>query len=155
MTAVVLQKTDITWLRISVVSFSSYCPIPALPSEQRSGLGPCCFSSLPAAHEEEKAGSEATGFFQISLSEYSDSETQSALAPPVILDSFCPVMNKVPYVARRTSCVLWPPRILTDARCPQHACKVALPPLTPTKERASPLCWILPRAMMRRLTAHE
>jgi hypothetical protein len=57
---------------------------------------------------------------------------------------FTPRMNSGgPHREQRTSCVLWPPRILSDARFPQHACKGALPPLTPTKEGTDPLCWIL------------
>jgi hypothetical protein len=56
-----------------------------------------------------------------------------------------PVMSAPLYGERRTSCVLYIPRIPRDARYSQHACKGALPPLTPTKEGASPLCWILPR----------
>ena len=52
--------------------------------------------------------------------------------------------SKGPHSEQRTSCVLWPPRILADAQCPQHAWQ-GFQPVHPTKEGANPLCWILPR----------
>ena len=64
----------------------------------------------------------------------------------VIRSIHSPVMNARPYRESGTSCVLWPPRILADARCPQHAWQ-GFPPVHPTKEEACPLCWILPQCV--------
>jgi hypothetical protein len=54
------------------------------------------------------------------------------------------LMSEGPHVERRTSCVLYIPRIPRDARSIQHAWQ-GFQPMHPTKEGAClPLCWILP-----------
>ena len=65
-----------------------------------------------------------------------------SVARGLILRFLFRVQNKRPCKEQRTSYVLWPPRILADARCPQHACQ-GFQPVDPTREELSPLVWTL------------
>lgn len=111
----------------SLRSFLSYRPLSAKnfqPPETRSNA------------------SRFTASLQHRVSETFRRRNVKCLAAAVIL-RFPPIMTTGPHMEHWTSCVLWPPRIPRDARCPQHAWQ-GFPPVHPTKEGTGPLCWILP-----------
>lgn len=71
-----------------------------------------------------------------------------SLARAVILGFHFPIQIGGRGMEQRTSYVLWPPRILSDARCPQHACQ-GFQPVDPTREGLPPLVWTLPAEARR------
>jgi|ERR1700733_10398444 len=123
------------------------------PSPHLLSYCPCFFLSVVNARRESALppdvtggakGSPRSGLTFASLTLMNVTEAKSKIAcPGVILSIHFRVMNRRPYKEQRTSCVLCIPRILTDARYPQHAWQ-GFQPVHPTKERERPLCWILP-----------
>jgi len=72
------------------------------------------------------------------MSDHSAAGMRRQLAAEVILRFTQPQLTERFHMEQRTSDVCGPPRILTDAWCPSHACQGALPPWTPTKGDAAP-----------------
>jgi hypothetical protein len=88
-------------------------------------------------------------FLPVMRPDHSATGTPESLARAVILGLLFPVQIGGRYMGQRTSYVLWPPRILSDARCPQHACQGLSAPWTPTREGLPPLVWTLPAQARR------
>ena len=120
----------------------SYCPPAAQPLFFYFGFPVYLRQPLPP-HRLRHAGRKASRLSRISQPEHSGSKIENALVANRGF-RFILGMNTTPlYIEQRTSCVMCIPRILKNARYPHHAWQ-GLHPVHPTKEGASPLCWILP-----------
>src|SRR6185437_12146354 len=121
--------------RNSAPSFLSYC---------RSQQPPPCFlrarraSVLPLLTSNLKVGARSVPTFSSQSTESFRIGNQNLFACAVILGFLFRMQNKRPYKVRRTSCVLCIPRILTDARYAQHACRGLRPPGPPPERGQAP-----------------
>src|SRR5271157_2096740 len=123
----------------------SYCPSIPLPSAASEIFARTVAprQCSPVLCGSESQGASVLTFSVLTLMNVAEPKSKYACIDVIRLIQ-SPVMNENPYGEKRTSCVLWPPRILTDARCPQHAWQ-GFQPVHPTKEGVCPLCWILPQ----------
>jgi hypothetical protein len=120
--------------------FLSYCP-GTLLSVWRAASRLCVLPRKAAGHSKASPRSGLT--FSL-LSWRNGPAWQDGIACGESDSSFqFQVMSEGSHVERRTSCVLYIPRIPRDARYLQHAWQ-GFQPVHPTKEGTSPLCWILP-----------
>src|SRR5665213_795430 len=127
--------------RNSLSLFPSYCPAARWPLI----IAVRCVSTSPLDVAISPKASPRSGltFSCCEGGTFRRRNTGKISCPGVILSIHFPVMNRSPYGDQRTSCVLYIPRILSDARYSQHAWQ-GFHPVHPTKEGAGPLCWILP-----------
>jgi hypothetical protein len=118
-------------------------PAPVFPLLQ-GAIAPCRSPKC----EVRNAGRGASCVFQFNGPDSFRSRNTKSVAGAVILRFTFGHEITDRYAEPRTSYVLGPPRILSDARCPQHACQ-GFQPVDPTREGLPPLVWTLPAEARR------
>src|SRR5208283_2929558 len=96
----------------------SYCPSippPCAPGQRSTSNDSPPPVFPPFLSEAESRGASVPTFSALMFVNVSQPKSKCACVSVIRLIHF-PVMNENPYGEKRTSCVLWPPRILTDAR---------------------------------------